>query len=146
MTATAEHERVQFTHTASGDDFESETIPSIELLLVDDDNEGLPGRPRDVRGTSGEGSVGLKWTPPLEDPEKPVLNYEYQQDGETGWTPTGGPETTKDVTGLTNGESYKFRVRAVNAEGTGSASEPSAPVTPEAAGADRRVHVGAGVA
>ena len=130
----AEHERVQFTHTASGDDFESETIPSIELLLVDDDNEGLPGRPRDVRGTSGEGSVGLKWTPPLEDPEKPVLNYEYQQDGETGWTPTGGPETTKDVTGLTNGESYKFRVRAVNAEGTGSASEPSAPVTPEAPG------------
>ena len=38
------------------------------------------------------------------------------------------------MTGLTNGESYKFRLRAVNSEGKGAASEPSDPVTPAPAG------------
>ena len=63
-----------------------------------------------------------------------MTHYEYQQDGETGWTPTDGPGTSKEVKGLTNGESYKFRLRAVNSEGKGAASEPSAPVTPAPAG------------
>ena len=94
----------------------------------------LPGTPESVQAQARDGGARLEWTGPPEVPSKPVQHYEYQQDGETGWTPTGGPETTKEVTGLTNGESYKFRVRAVNAEGKGSASEPSAPVTPEAPG------------
>ncbi len=76
----------------------------------------------------------LEWDAPPEVPEKPVTHYEYQQDGGTGWTPTDGPGTSKEVKGLTNGESYKFRLRAVNAEGKGAASEPSDPVTPAPAG------------
>ena len=145
----AEHERVQFTHTATtapGDNFESDTIPSIELLLVDDDNEGLPGRPRDVRGTSGEGSVGLKWTPPLEDPEKPVLNYEYQQDGETGWTPTG--DAGDDEGGDGPHQRRELQVPGARGELGGDGIGVGAVCAGDAggAGADRRIHVGAVVA
>ncbi|MDE0332202.1 MAG: fibronectin type III domain-containing protein, partial [Nitrospinae bacterium] len=132
--ADDQHERVEIGLSAAGGGYGSVTIPPIEVTLIDDDNGGLPGRPRNIRATPRPGGVGLNWDPPLEDPEKPVQNYEYQQDGETGWTPTGGPGTSKEVTGLTNGESYKFRMRAVNAEGKGAASEPSAPVTPAPAG------------
>ena len=129
-----EHERVWIAHSATGDGFESYQVASIEILLVDNDNGGLPGRPRNVGGTPGNGSVGLKWTPPIEDPEKPVLHYEYQQEGQTQWTPTEGPGTTTEVKGLTNGESYEFVLRAVNAQGKGAASAPSAPVTPVESG------------
>jgi hypothetical protein len=34
------------------------------------------------------------------------------------------------VTGLTNGTTYRFRVRAINAVGTGGYSKATNPVTP----------------
>ena len=46
--------------------------------------------------------------------------------GQTG-TGTASPIT---VTGLTNGDSYTFTVKATNAIGTGPASAPSNAVTP----------------
>ena len=129
-----QHELVEIALSASGGGYGSVTIPPVEVLLIDNDNGGLPGTPGRLRATPGQGSVGLNWDPPLEDPEKPVQNYEYQQEGESAWTPTNGPETNHEVKDLTSGESYKFRVRAVNSEGKGAASEPSAPVTPAPAG------------
>jgi len=40
------------------------------------------------------------------------------------------PSTTQTVTGLTNGTTYRFRVRAYNAVGVGGYSTASNPVTP----------------
>ena len=106
----------------------------VAVWLEDPGTRGLPGRPSSVQAQANDGGARLEWVAPPEVPSKPVTHYEYQQDGETGWTPTEGPGTSKEVTGLTNGESYKFRLRAVNAEGKGAASEPSDPVTPAPAG------------
>jgi hypothetical protein len=38
--------------------------------------------------------------------------------------------TTQTVTGLINGKTYRFRVRAINAIGTGAYSTASNPATP----------------
>ena len=91
---------------------------------------GLPGTPADVRATPRDGGAGLNWAGPPEIPNKPVLYYEYQQEGTEEWTKTDGAQTSEIVPDLANGESYKFRLRAVNQEGKGSASAPSPPVTP----------------
>ena len=106
----------------------------VAVWLEDPGTRGLPGRPSSVQAQAKDGGAMLEWVAPPEVPSKPVTHYEYQQDGETDWTPTSGPGTSKEVTGLTNGENYKFRLRAVNSEGKGAASKPSAPVTPAPAG------------
>ena len=94
----------------------------------------LPGTPRSVEAQAGDGRASLEWVPPPEVPSKPVTSYEYQQEGTETWNSTGGTATTKEVAGLANGESYTFRVRAVNAAGKGAASAPSDAVTPAAPG------------
>ena len=93
----------------------------------------LPGVPDSVEGQALDGGAELRWEAAAENPAQPVLYYEYTQEGTEGWTRTVGSETTKEVENLTNGESYTFRVRAVNTAGKGAASAPSAPVIPQAA-------------
>ena len=94
----------------------------------------LPGVPRSVNAQARDGKASLEWGAPPEVPSKPVTSYEYQQEGTETWNSTGGTATTKEVTGLANGESYTFRVRAVNAAGKGAASAPTPAVTPTAPG------------
>ena len=94
----------------------------------------LPGVPRSVNAQARDGKASLEWGAPPEVPSKPVTSYEYQQEGTETWNSTGGTATTKEVTGLANGESYTFRVRAVNAAGKGAASAPTPAVTPAAPG------------
>ena len=93
----------------------------------------LPGTPRSVEAQARDGKANLEWLAPPEVPSKPVTSYEYQQEGAEEWMSTGGTATTEEVAGLANGESYTFRVRAVNAAGKGAASAPSNAVTPTAA-------------
>ena len=66
----------------------------------------------------------LKWKRPKDDGGTPVEYYEVEKlDPETGvWVPAGrSREPEMEVTGLTPGHEYKFRVMAVNKEGE---SEP----------------------
>ena len=125
---------VTIEHTVSGAEADTFSIGDVAIWLEEPGTRGLPGRPSNLRAQAKDEGAMLEWDAPPEVPSKPVTHYEYQQDGETGWTPTDGPGTSKEVTGLTNGESYKFRLRAVNSEGKGAASEPSDPVTPAPAG------------
>ncbi|NBW92076.1 MAG: fibronectin type III domain-containing protein, partial [Actinobacteria bacterium] len=55
----------------------------------------------------------------------PIIGYEYSIDGGNTWpsagAATGSPFT---ITGLTNGTIYTVRIRAVNANGSGTSSDP----------------------
>ena len=102
----------------------------VAVWLEDPSGTYLPQAPRSVQAEPKDGAAELKWTAPPEVPSKPVLHYEYQKNGSDEWTPTDGPDTTTEVNGLVNGETYKFRMRAVNDAGKGAASAPSEPVTP----------------
>jgi hypothetical protein len=111
-----------------GSDYRIETSSSSVKAIP-----GPPGKP-DV--TAGNGEVGLSWTPPSDTGDSPITAYRVQQrDGATGaWTTsvdnTGGAGTTRRIDGLLNGSPYQFRVAAINAEGLGTWSAPSAEVRP----------------
>ena len=81
-----------------------------------------PGPPRNLRTTPGNGQVTLQWTAPSDTGGAPITHYEYEQNGDDNWHTTGGPQTRYTVSGLTIGESYTFRIRAVNSAGNGTNS------------------------
>jgi hypothetical protein len=75
---------------------------------------------------NGSGSVLLTWTAPT----GPITGYQVQVRNILGIVirtdNVAGAVTSTPVTGLTNGTTYSFRVRAVNAGGNGALSTPSA--------------------
>ncbi len=92
-----------------------------------------PGMPGTLTAVAGSGSVTLSWTAPTTGGT--VASYEYQQTVggvPSVWMPTTmGTGTTHTVSGLTNGVTYSFQVRARNAAGPGPVSN-IATVTPAA--------------
>ena len=93
----------------------------------------------------GDGSVGVFWTPPVDNGGTAVTGYKVQvRQGTTGpWIDaTGGCAATSisltnsplgcTITGLTNGTPYYVQVAAVNAQGQGGYSAPGLQ-TPQAA-------------
>ena len=79
-----------------------------------------PEAPESLSFTPGDQQVTLRWRAPTNDGGEPITHYEYEQDGSGTWISTGGTATSHTVTGLNNGQTYMFRVRAVNALGSGA--------------------------
>ncbi len=123
------------------------TSATLVLTIRDDDgsNSGgggsstAPAKPSGFGATTGDRWVYLTWTNPS---DASITRWQYRQKTGAGsygsWTPmTGsGAATVKHrVTGLRNGTSYTFRIRAVNGNGNGAASDevtatPAAPAAP----------------
>ena len=80
------------------------------------------------RSTSAtDSAVTLVWAAPLNSGGAPITGYAIEQSVTSGvWTTavgnTNSSVTTYQVTGLTNGTAYQFRVRAITIAGSGSAS------------------------
>ena len=100
---------------------------------------GPPAAPLNPSARSvGNGRVELSWGDPL-DVGNPISSYEYQQRSGTSaygsWRniPNSGKSTRfYTVTGLTNGRTYWFNVRAKNVQGTSQASRPEMRAVPQA--------------
>ena len=90
----------------------------------------VPGAPTNLGATGGDEQVDLIWTAPASNGGQSITGYEYEQGGSGTWISTGGTATGYTVFNLTNGQPYRFRVRAVNSVGAGAASAASANVTP----------------
>ncbi|KAL0267677.1 UNVERIFIED_CONTAM: hypothetical protein PYX00_009872 [Menopon gallinae] len=107
------------TYTISAENVNGSDTANVEVTVID--KPGPPGGPLKVSDVNAEGAK-LSWKPPADDGGVPVEKYVIEkQDEATGrWVPAGetiGPETSAEVTGLTPGHKYKFRVRAVNKQG-----------------------------
>lgn len=89
-----------------------------------------PGPPTQVLAVAGDGRANVTWTPPAVSGTSPVSTYQVSS------TPAGAscmvavPARSCDVSGLVNGTTYTFRVRALSAAGWGSYSAESNAVTP----------------
>jgi len=89
----------------------------------------LPGVPTNVTATAGNGQAVIAFTPPTDNGGSPITGYEViVSPGNAVVTGGTSPIT---VTGLTNGVSYTFTVRAVNGAGRSAASAESNAVVPQ---------------
>ena len=97
----------------------------------------VPSVPRDFTAEAGNRQVVLSWRAPVSDGGLSLTGYEYRRRAGSGswsgWTGVG-TNTTRTVTGLSNGTIHHFEVRARNAAGAGAAASASAtPVQPNRA-------------
>ena len=90
----------------------------------------VPSDPTMLEAMPGDGQVTLTWATAAS--ILAITQYQFQVDGSgRGWQDIPGSDadtTSYTVTGLTNGQSYTFRVRAVNSNGNGA--EASVSVVP----------------
>lgn len=83
-----------------------------------------PSAPTITTITNNAGTATINFTAPTSNGGSVITNYEYTTDGGTTWTAFSPVTTSSPVTvsGLTNGSTYPFQLRAVNAIGPGTAS------------------------
>ena len=86
-----------------------------------------PGRPANVRAKAGNAQATVSFKLPRNGGGPITVCTVTSKPGGLRHTGAGSPI---NVSGLTNGTAYTFRVTATNAVGTGKASEPSNQVTP----------------
>jgi hypothetical protein len=94
----------------------------------------VPQPPTSVVARPATRSVAVSWTAPSGDGDSPITGYTITPFvGAVAQTPVsaGASATSATVSGLANGTSYTFTVRATNAVGSGAASAPSAAATPQ---------------
>jgi hypothetical protein len=141
QTVSGDHLTLQLTHpgrtvvhySAADDSLEESDQQSLTVWIA-----GVPGAPTHVRaGEVRAAAARLSWTAPVDDGGTPITGYDvqYSTDGKHGWTsasPASHASTAASftVTGLRDGRRYRFRVAAINAQGTGGYSAASAPFTP----------------
>jgi predicted phage tail protein len=94
-----------------------------------------PGAPTGLGATPGNTTVALKWTAPTSNGGSPVTGYNVYEGTSSGGestTPVNGATliTTASytVSGLGNGKTYYFTVKAVNAVGSSAASNQASVV------------------
>jgi hypothetical protein len=106
---------------ATGDYAPAQSVTRTFQILGAATTPGAPtisGIGADVDG------LEVSFVPPASDGGSPITNYEYSLDGGTTWV-TPAPAATSSplvVAGLASGTTYQVRLRAVNAEGTGTQS------------------------
>ncbi len=90
-----------------------------------------PGAPTSATAIAGDTSAAVSWTAPADPGSYPISTYQV--------TATPGSRScmtstlTCEVSGLTNGTTYTFTVKALNGAGWGDWSASSNAVTPQAA-------------
>lgn len=86
----------------------------------------VPDSPTSLSGTAVGSQVTLNWLTPSNDGGAAISDYlvEFQPSGGDWQTFSDGISTNLSavITGLTNSNSYSFRVSAINSSGTGTAS------------------------
>jgi len=89
-------------------------------------NPSAPGAVSNFTATPGNGQVVLTWSAPSNNGGSAVTGYEVTRDNWSNKETKTAGETSHTYTGLTNDTQYTFKVRARNAQGTGTESTATA--------------------
>ena len=83
-----------------------------------------PSAPQNLNATGGQGSVSLSWSAPASNGGRAVSGYVIESSlDSSNWTSAGSTNestTSLNISSLSNGTTYYFRVRATNASGSSS--------------------------
>ncbi len=93
----------------------------------------VPSAPQSLQASAGIGHINLSWSPPLWDGGSPVTNHSIYRR-----TPTSGEQllvvlgnvTNFTDSGVSNGQTYLYRVSATNAMGEGAKSNQASATVP----------------
>ncbi len=114
-------------------------VPAGELqLATPPPPPTVPGAPRNVTSSPGNGKATVHWLAPTSNGGSAINGYAVTPviNGVAQPVQTfNSPATTEVISGLKNGVTYKFRVAARNAVGTGAATATPSGVTVGAPGA-----------
>jgi titin len=102
---------------------------SNEASATPEAGDTVPGAPQDLVATGGDGTVALEWAAPVDDGGSPITNYRIYRGttpGSASLHATVGNVDSYSDEGLTNGETYYYRVAAVNRVGEGGLSSEAA--------------------
>ncbi|MEP7059792.1 MAG: fibronectin type III domain-containing protein [Actinomycetota bacterium] len=125
-----------FDIPADGSDTFSQT-----LTVTSSCTASAPGAPVNVHAFPGNASAAVSWDAPDGDGGAPIESYTVniydESGGGGGFAPIHAdsvqtPDTSVQITGLNNGDTYHFTVQATNCAGTSNESDPSESVTPTA--------------
>ena len=92
--------------------------------VFDDGTVAVPSAPQNLTATaqSNGTNVLLDWNAPSDNGGAAITDYEYSSDDGSTFTAIGSTDTDYTVTGLDKNTAYDFQVRAVNSEGSGTAT------------------------
>ncbi|CAK4868614.1 unnamed protein product [Aphanomyces euteiches] len=90
----------------------------------------VPAAPTNIMAVAGDGQATISFTAPTDNGGSAITDYEVTASSEN--IVVTRTSTSIVVTGLSNGTSYTFTVKAINAAGKSVSSEASNAVTPEA--------------
>ena len=125
-TVPNRNEGTTYTYQVRAVNAEGDGDPSNEDSATPTAALTAPGLPANLRATPGDTTVVLRWRAPTSGGAPNRYEYRYAAGTPSGsWTDVG-TALTVTVTGLTNGESYTFEVRAVNTVDPGPAASKTA--------------------
>ncbi|CAB4323800.1 MAG: hypothetical protein F2520_07705 [Actinobacteria bacterium] len=116
-----------YTFTVVASNLAGRSVPSSATVGVVP--MSAPNAPTAVRGVSGAASVTVSWAPALSNGSG-VTGYTVESSPKSAGCVTGGNATTCVVSGLANGVSYTFTVRATNAVGDSRPGVGAAAIVP----------------
>lgn len=128
----SEGHEYNFRVRAVNEEGESEPLESDKSIVAKNPYD-IPGKPSDLQIDDWDvDRVDLKWTAPKNDGGAPITGYviEKKEKLHSSWEEvltTTGPECKARVPDLREGNTYQFRVRAVNKAGPGEPCDPTKP-------------------